>query len=69
MRYCHFGVSPVNYSDSDSDSDRPRYFRISQVSYRSSVSVPGFIPFISVPDLCSVAFFHRISETYTTSGT
>ena len=20
MRYCHFGVSPVNYSDSDSDS-------------------------------------------------
>ena len=21
MRYCHFGVSPVNYSDSDSDSE------------------------------------------------
>ena len=20
VRYCHFGVSPVNYSDSDSDS-------------------------------------------------
>ena len=22
MRYCHFGVSPVNYSDSDSDENR-----------------------------------------------
>ena len=22
VRYCHFGVSPVNFSDSDSDSER-----------------------------------------------
>ena len=24
MRYCHFGVSPVNYSDSDLKSQRPK---------------------------------------------
>ena len=25
MRYCHFGVSPVNYSDSDGRADKDSY--------------------------------------------
>ena len=28
MRYCHFGVSPVNYSDSDSDSKPETKFSV-----------------------------------------
>ena len=43
MNDCQFGVSPVNYSDSDSDSDVP-IRRVRHLVAPSSTS--GFPPFV-----------------------
>ena len=41
VRYCHFGVSPVNYSDSDSDS----LFAILSASFRCIFFMSHFFEF------------------------
>ena len=40
MRYCNFGVSPINYSDSDSETDQIMFERF--VGWFYSVDHLGF---------------------------
>ena len=40
VRYCHFGVSPVNYSDSDSDVDCNHQLASPQTSCLGCFNVP-----------------------------
>ena len=48
MRYCHFGVSPVNYSDSDSDFGWSCVLQLLDVMEDWSNYIDNGIPFDTV---------------------
>ena len=62
VRYCHFGVSPVNYSDSDSDSDSGSTNGI-PISFKVLPMVPLVIPLLPMVPLVKTVVGQSKSES------